>query len=94
MPKIGMSPAFPVLDIRADGANNATNSTSPAIPGGITGFVPTKYLIFTIVGFVVAGAVITALACWRFKCYQSRARKKIDEAGNFQLNVSRPRGVK
>lgn len=68
-----------------------SNGTSAPVPTGVGGYVPTFAII--IVG--VAGPVLTAAlitwCCWKaFKdCVQPHYERKIHQAGNFELGLSR-----
>lgn len=73
------------LDMAPANSTNGTNSTTPEVPGGFDGYVPTRFLLITAAGII--GAI--AFAAFAFWCYRRRALKKIIEAGNVQISVSR-----
>lgn len=83
---------LPVLDDLAsgtNGTNSTTNSTVPAIPGGIGGYTHTTNMVLAIgvlVGLLVIGSLVY-FGCFRW--YKKRAQRKIEEAGNVQISVSR-----
>lgn len=80
---------FPTLDETANNTNT-TNSTLSIIPGGLSGYVHASDLI--IIG--VASAVIMGvlIGCWRWthRRYAKKRDKEVEQAGNIQINMSRP----
>lgn len=91
----GILANLPVLEATAggvSGTNTTANSTAPAIPGGIDGYTRT---IDMVVAVSILGALLVVgslvYVCF-FSWYRQRSHKKIDEAGDVQVNVTRGGG--
>lgn len=69
---------------------NITDTSSPVIPGGVTGYVRT-YDLFIIgaAGVLLLSAVM--FTWWRcHRCYRKKRDYEVEQAGNIQIRMSRP----
>lgn len=77
---------IPILDENNPNATSAsTNKTE--IPGGINGYIPSKYMAM-LGGAFLGTLLISGLLFW---LYRRRAKRKQREAGNVNVSISRPK---
>lgn len=81
--------------IPSPGGNNTnatTSATTTAVPGGINGYVRTMQMIImvAILGAAILLGSIVYVCCFRW--YRNRAHRKIEAAGDVQVNVTRGGG--
>lgn len=85
-----MADGGPILLMLDANNPNTTNTSVPSnsteIPGGINGYIETKYVI--IVGGIFLATTIVGILL--FTMYRKRAHRKEREAGNVNVAISRP----